>query len=142
MNFSSIDKVKEIAYPIGWNGKKTEKDRKFLSDLKKLTTSYNDMAFSSINDTVCQFLNSDNQILFVHIREPEEIKRAAFAFCAKTLLIKRVGLSNIATNDSDANVDQYPYDYVIENDTLENLDTKAQSFVYRLTCAKTKKLKE
>lgn len=49
MNFSSIDKVKEIARLIGWDGKKTEKDRKFLSDLKKLTTEYNDMAFNSIS---------------------------------------------------------------------------------------------
>lgn len=30
MNFSSIDKVKEIASLIGWNGKKAEKDCKFL----------------------------------------------------------------------------------------------------------------
>ena len=37
-NFSSIDKVKEIAKLIGWDGGKTDKDRKFLSDLKKLTT--------------------------------------------------------------------------------------------------------
>ena len=28
-NFSSVDKVKEIAKLIGWNGKKEEKDRKF-----------------------------------------------------------------------------------------------------------------
>ena len=34
-NFSSVDKVKEIAKLIGWTGTKTDKDRKFLSDLKK-----------------------------------------------------------------------------------------------------------
>ena len=33
-NFSSVDKVKEIAKLIGWTGTKTDKDRKFLSDLK------------------------------------------------------------------------------------------------------------
>ena len=38
MNFSSVDKVKEIARIIGWTGGKTEKDRKFLSDLKLLCT--------------------------------------------------------------------------------------------------------
>ena len=36
-NYSSIDKVKAIATQIGWSGGKTEKDRKFLSDLKVLT---------------------------------------------------------------------------------------------------------
>ena len=32
-NYSSVDKVKRIAKEIGWTGAKTEKDRKFLSDL-------------------------------------------------------------------------------------------------------------
>ena len=33
-NYSSVTKVKKIAEIIGWNGSKSEKDRKFLSDLK------------------------------------------------------------------------------------------------------------
>ena len=55
LNFSSVDKVKEIAKLIGWTGAKEEKDRKFLSDLKKLTTDYNDMSFNSIKDAVEDF---------------------------------------------------------------------------------------
>ena len=47
-NFSSIDKVKEIAKLIGWNGGKTDKDRKFLSDLKKLTTEKKEKAKNKI----------------------------------------------------------------------------------------------
>ncbi len=129
MNFSSIDKVKEIAKLIGWNGQKTDKDRKFLSDLKKLTTDYNDMAFRSIIGACTQFENSDNEILFIHIREPEEIQRAVNTLKAKSLLLKRVGLANISTNSSDANVDNYPYDYLIENTTLEELEHKALNFV-------------
>lgn len=43
MNISSVDKVKEAAKIIGWNGGKEEKDRKFLSDLKELSSGYNDM---------------------------------------------------------------------------------------------------
>ena len=89
MNFSSIDKVKEIATLIGWDGKKTEKDRRFLSDLKKLTTDYNDFSFNSIKEAVSKFEISDSDILFIHIREPEEIERAANTFSAKTLLVKR-----------------------------------------------------
>ena len=142
VNFSSIDKVKEIATLIGWDGKKTEKDRKFLSDLKKLTTDYNDMAFNSIIDTVSDFEESDNEILFVHIREPEEIHRAKISFNAKTLLVKRVGLSNITTNYSDANVDNYDYDYIIENTTLEDLDNKANIFVNNLRKDTTKGLQK
>lgn len=132
VNFSSIDKVKEIARLIGWNGQKTEKDRKFLSDLKRLTTEYNDMAFHSIKETIRQFYNSENHILFIHIREPEEIKRVVDIFGAKTLLVKRAGLANIESNYSDANVEDYPYDFIIENTTLENLDLQAMDFVDNL----------
>lgn len=139
-NFSSIDKVKEIARLIGWDGKKTEKDRKFLSDLKRLTTSYNDMAFNSIIEAIAQFEDSDNEILFIHIREPEEIERATKIFKAKTLLVKRVGLSNIQSNYSDANVDNYPYDYIIENTTLEELDSKALNFVNEIKNNRSKEL--
>lgn len=132
MNFSSIDKVKEIARLIGWDGQKTEKDRKFLSDLKKLTTVYNDMPFNSIKEAIEQFNDSDNEILFIHIREPEEIKKVVDSFNAKTLLIKRTGLANIETNNSDAGVDNYEYDYIIENNTLEQLDNEAFKFVNKL----------
>lgn len=133
INFSSVDKVKEVAKVIGWDGGKTEKDRKFLSDLKKLTTEYNDMAFNSTKEAVANFKKSDANILFIHIREPEEIKRSADAFKAKTLLIKRAGLTNIATNYSDANVDNYPYDFIIENTTLEGLKLSAKEFAQKIT---------
>lgn len=131
-NFSSVDKVKSIATIIGWNGQKNEKDRKFLSDLKRLTTEYNDMPFNSIKEAFNIFKNSDNEILFIHIREPEEIKRAVITFDAKSLLVKRIGLKNISSNSSDADVDNYDYDFIIENDTLENLDNKALQFVKKL----------
>ncbi|MBR1376336.1 MAG: hypothetical protein IJ565_00775 [Bacilli bacterium] len=131
-NFSSIDKVKEIAKIIGWTGSKSEKDRKFLSDLKKLTTEYNDMAFNSIKDAINTFNNSDMDVMFIHIREPEEIKRAVDTFGAKTLLVKRDGLANIESNYSDASVDNYNYDYVIRNTTLEELDEKADKFIEKL----------
>ena len=127
-NFSSVDKVKEIAKIIGWNGKKDEKDRKFLSDLKKLTTDYNDMSFESIKSKVIEFNNSDDEIMFIHIREPEEIERAVKEFNAKTLLIKRIGLNKITSNYSDASVENYNYDYIIENTTLEKLEESAKEF--------------
>lgn len=131
-NFSSVDKVKEVARVIGWNGGKTEKDRKFLSDLKKLTTEYNDMPFKSIQEAVDFFNNSNDEIMFIHIREPEEIRRAVAHFSAKTLLIKRAGLDNITSNYSDANVENYNYDFVIENTTLEELNEKALNFIKNL----------
>lgn len=128
-NFSSIDKVKEVATLIGWDGQKTEKDRKFLSDLKKLTTEYNDMAFNSIKDAINNFKNNDDEIMFIHIREPEEIKRVVDTFGAKTLLIKRKNYEIIKSNISDASVENYDYDYIIYNDTLDKLEEDAKKFV-------------
>lgn len=132
INFSSVDKVKEVAKVAGWDGGKTEKDRKFLSDLKVLTTEYNDMPFRSMADKVDEFRESDAEIMFLHIREPENIERAVNVFGAKSLLIKRVGLENIASNYSDANVDNYDYDYQIENDTLSGLEQSAILFIEQL----------
>ena len=131
-NFSSIDKVKEVAKIIGWSGSKSEKDRKFLADLKRLTTDYNDMAFNSIIDGVNGFNNSEDEIMFIHIREPEEIKRVVEKFGAKSLLIKRIGQDIIKSNTSDANVENYNYDYIIENTTLDEYENKAINFIKEL----------
>ncbi len=137
-NFSAIDKIKEIAKIIGWQGDKSEKSRKFLSDLKKLTIDFNDMPFNCTKEAINNFLASDSEILFIHIREPEEIAKVVNAFNAKTLLIKRVGLENISTNYSDASVDNYDYDYIIENSTLASLENHAQNFIFELENNKSK----
>jgi len=132
-NFSSVAKVKEVASVVGWDGGKTDKDRKFLSDLKRLTTEYNDMSFISITNSVNEFKASEKDFLFLHIREPEEISRAAKQFSAKALLIKRPSLQAITTNYSDANIENYNYDFVVVNDgTLEDFKIKAQDFVKKL----------
>lgn len=139
VNFSSVDKVKEVAAVGGYNGGKTEKDRKFLSDLKALFEAYNDMPFRSMAEVVDKFRETDDEILFLHIREPENIARAVNEFGAKSLLVKRVGLENIASNYSDASVDNYDYDFRVENDTLENLREQAILFVENLRGKELKK---
>lgn len=130
MNFSSVDKIKEIARIIGWNGGKTEKDRKFLSDLKLLCTDYNDMPLSSMKDKYKEFIDSHATFLFLHIREPEEIERAKKIFNAKTILVKRDIVKHITSNMADANVFNYDYDIIINNDKgIEELTDKAYCLV-------------
>lgn len=129
-NYSSVDKVKEIARIIGWNGGKTERDRKFLSDLKLLCTDYNNMPLNSMKDKYKEFLNNDSNFLFLHIREPEEIEKAKKVFNAKTILIKRDSIGHIISNMADANVFNYDYDVIINNDKgIEELRDKAFHFV-------------
>lgn len=135
-NFSSVDKVKEIAKIIGWDGGKTEKDRKFLSDLKLLCTEYNDMPLSSMKECVEDFYNENFNILFLHIREPQEIKKAKEVFQAKTVLIKRDSIKHITSNMADANVYNYDYDIIIDNDgTLLDFEMKAKDFIHRYITA-------
>ena len=51
--YSAITKVKEIATLCGWDGQKEERDRKFLHELKMLTSEYSDMAYQDVvNETV------------------------------------------------------------------------------------------
>lgn len=88
------------------------------------------MAFNSIKEAINIFKNSKDEIMFIHIREPEEIKRAVEVFGAKTLLIKRDDYDNITTNSSDANVENYKYDYIIYNKSLEQLEKDAKEFAY------------
>ena len=130
-NFSSVDKVKEVAKSIGWDGSKTERDRKFLSDLKLLCTNYNDMPLNSMIEKVEEFmLDSDAVMLFLHIREPNEIERAKNIFNAKTILIKRDTVKQITSNDADGNVFNYNYDIVINNDKgIKELEIKALQFI-------------
>ena len=129
-NFSSVDKIKEIAKIIGWNGKKTERDRKFLSDLKILCTEYNDMPFKSMQEKVEEFYKDETvPFLFLHIREVEEIEKAKKAFNAETILIIRDNIEQITSNMADKNVRDYNYDIVIyNNDTLEELKSEARKF--------------
>ena len=132
-NYSSVTRVKEIAKSCGWNGTKTEKDRKFLSDLKLLLTEYNDLPFKDLGYVVEGFLHDgfeNSKMLFLHIREPEEIAKAEKAFNAKTILIKRDSVIHITSNMGDENVYNYDYDIIVENNgTLEDLQEIAKLFV-------------
>ena len=130
LKYSSIDKVKTIARICGWDGGKSEKDRKFLSDLKILTSDYSNMPFEAVRECVKEFLNNDiHEVLLIDIREPEEIEKAKKTFCARTILIKNDRVNFISSNTGDANVFNYTYDYVIENNgSLEEFKDNVFSF--------------
>ena len=114
-NVSTITPIKEIAAMCGWAGEKTDRARKFLSDLKRLTVEYNDFPTKYLTEQYRDFLLGDEEILFVHIREPEEIKKFVSATDGKaaTLLIrggKRFSHRGGAYgNASDDGVENYPY---------------------------------
>ena len=130
--YSSIEYIKEIAKLCGWDGQKNEKSRKFLSDLKILTSQYNDLPFRMIQNQIDEF-NKDEKcnVLLIDIREPEEIRKLCDKYKdVKTILIKRNSVKTITSNMADAGVFNYNYDFVIENNgTLDELKSIVKKFV-------------
>lgn len=135
-NISSVDKVKEAAkILVGWSGEKDEKSRKLLVDLKRLSIEYNNYPIKYIEKEIENFKKNDNQqIMFIHIREISEIKKVKDVIDnVQTLLITSNRVKKIVTNESDANVEHYNYDYYISNDgTIEELEKKAKTFIYNI----------
>lgn len=133
-NISSITPIKEIAAMCGWDGRKDNKSRKFLSDLKKLCVEYNDYPTAWAKGQYDEFLLSDDEVMFVHIREPEEIEKfvASTSGEVKTLLVR--GGARMSSekygNASDDGVENYNYDYYFLNDkTLEEAETEFVKFI-------------
>ena len=130
-NISTITPIKEIAKHCGWNGSKDDKSRKFLADLKALCVGYNDLPTNWAMREYEDFLTTDEQILFVHIRESEEIQKFVDATggAARTILIRGGARMTKAVygNRSDDDVEKYSYDYYFVND--KSLDESERGIV-------------
>lgn len=136
---STVDFVKDIAKQAGWNGEKTPKNRKFLSDLKDLLTEWNDIPYQKIKEEFDYFnyeliqhgVSGHKAFLFVHCREPQEIQKFKERLGAFTLLIRRESVeNNEQSNHADSDVFNFKYDCVIDNNgSLRELREKAFGFV-------------
>lgn len=152
INLSTIDTVKSIAKKMGWKGGKSEKDRKFLSDLKDLWSEYENGPFNDVKykiesifemkSSIFRVKNMKNgekypekpqkMVFFVHCREAEEIQKFVdfYGEECETLLIKR---ENQVTkgNHADENVENYDYDTVFEfkEDSLGDMKRVAKEFM-------------
>lgn len=143
--YSIVDLAKQAAELLGWDGGKTEKDRRFLSDIIDLSTEYNDAPFKDVLSLVADFKNSKDfaeyKVLIIDMRDPKDIKRAVETFGAETILIRNPNVKKIESNHADRDVENYDYDYIIKNDgTLEQLDKMAYLFneqVIKNNCFKT-----
>lgn len=139
LNISTVDKVKEMAARCGWDGTKTPKNRKFLSDLKALLTDWADVPLKDVIQQIERFkreferydISDDRAVVFIHCREPEEISKLVKALDARTLLVRRAAAENItASNQSDAGVLDYEYDIHINNNgSLAELERTAEVFI-------------
>lgn len=136
-SISTVDFIKEIAKEAGWDEQKDETSRKYLSDLKDIFTQWLDTPYKNVEKKVSllelmieQYNLSVPVFLFVHCREPKEIERLKKSFGAKTILLRRDSIEQIKSNHADAEVYQYDYDYLIENNgSLNELEEKAKIFM-------------
>lgn len=142
VQFSSVGWIKEVAEDLGWDGKKDEKGRNLLSSLKHLLTAYDDIPFKKTVEQVRFWTepeergtpnyidNYEYTLVFIDVREPEEIDKYKKEFNAKTILIRNPEAEAKITNESDMNVLNYDYDYMIWNDsTLDVLKKFAGTFI-------------
>lgn len=131
-NYSTVDKVKKVAKKLGWDGSKTDEARKFLADMKRVWSSYNDGPFLTTVKRIEKKANGKS-IFFVHCREPKEIKKFAqhYGDLMITLYLDKPG--HIPDNPSDKNVKNYKYDYYIDsNITDDELQTSAENWIKTL----------
>lgn len=141
VKYSTIDSVKKIAKVCGWDGKKTPENRKKLSDLKDWTTKEFDLSFVEIKRLVRtamakRILGRQDQMIFIQIREPEEIKRVFDQYLnddnvrVTCLVIYKTDDLGEQSNHADRNVNKIDYDYAIRNDgSIEVLTDNTMKFV-------------
>ena len=141
-NISAITPIKDIARRYGWNGEKDDKARRFLADLKKAFVDYNNLPTEYLLNKTNSFINSDAEILFVHIREADQIdmyKEAILPMKCITLLVTReeIDQNHYYGNRADDDVFNYNYDYIFaNNDSLVDSKKKFRDLINNILKSK------
>ena len=114
------------------------RDQPSFSRTSGARTQKSDLPFRYCTEQLQIFAENDAELLFVHIREPEEIERfrqTAGVNC-KTILVRRPTLEQARGqlgNRSDDGVAAYAYDAEFLNDgSLEELPAKVHDFLQAL----------
>ena len=148
---SSVDPLKEMLTQLGWDGTKTDKIRDMLMDMKQLWVQNQDGPTMFLFNNILEFhkaCTGEDNIVFVHIREPEEIKKLVNALTGFesmgidviSLLVVRKGGEDTPNqpaetrrSDDEALINSYEYDVTINNDEdLIKLQELAVEFVDKL----------
>lgn len=93
---SVVDGVKEAARSIGWNGQKSEKDRQFLSDLKKALAKWNNIPLQYLYQEVedafikAEINQKENAVIFINSRELPDIKEIEKKYSNEDIKICRI----------------------------------------------------
>lgn len=127
-NISTIAPVFRLVEQIGCDITKTAANRKMFSLIKQ-AVDLRDYTFNVTRNIIRDIftLAGKNNIVFVHCREPKEIDKYVRTYKAKTILIMSPDIEKLNIdygNDSDNNVNNYNYTYIINNH--KTLDFKSK----------------
>lgn len=117
--------------------KKTEADRLLLSNIKaaiiKRDPEWSRRQVYEFEKEIKNNIYCTGPIIFVHCREKEDIDRIK-SLGAYTILIRNNNVPHITSNESDKNVFDYEYDFIIDNnDDLTLFAEKAFNFSKTMT---------
>lgn len=148
---SSVDPLKEMLAQLGWDGTKTDEIRDMLMCMKQLWVQNQDGPTMFLFNNILEFhkaCTGEDNIVFVHIREPEEIKKLVNALTGfesmgidviSLLVIRKGGedtpnqSAETRKSDDEALINSYNYDITINNDgDLIRLQELAAEFVDKL----------
>lgn len=149
LNLSSVNPIKDVLTGFGWDGTKTAEIRNILSSIKSIWISAQNGPTMYMMNNILQFHMShvgEDNIVFCHIREPEEISKLEDAITGMstmgidimTLFIIRKNNPldtemDICCSDDPQIISKYPYDEVIFNDgDLAEYDAKVCEFIEKL----------
>lgn len=138
-HISIVDQTKRLARMAGWHGEKTEKDRKFLSDLKLLVDEYNNNNYNYCVETAKKFLSLRDgvkKLLCIDMREKKDVDPFVSEFGKDLVKIVRVENNRVApinSNIADRDVVKIEPDFVIENNgSIHDLEQTAKEFLKTL----------
>lgn len=132
---SFVEEAKRVATLCGWTGEKSNKDRKFLSDITRALTAWRDLPFMQMINFLVDKTPEDC-VIFYHIREPQDILRFSdvlnefFFIKPVTVLVTNSRVESSFNNPADDNVGNYNYDYVVDNSgSLDHFENSVITFV-------------
>lgn len=147
LNVSSVDKIKQAAHLLGWDGVKDAKGRAFLHQLKSMSEG----EYEGVKKYVYEKVETapKDSIVFIHIREPREITKTInylndISNTQVSTILVRSNRGVKLVNGADDVVDYYDYDHIIDNsgtipmlaeaakEFLKNIDIKTKDDKYNL----------
>ena len=133
---SSIDPVRNMMRDAGYPvDRKSPDDRAALAEIGNVVEKYYGTKTAYAVGKAHEFFEAHGKgIVFIHVREPEMIKKMTRMLKSEIqvirLLVTRPGYTGVTSNRADLDVMKLVYDCIVPNDgTLADLDVACRRFV-------------